>query len=118
MTDDWVARLLAAIEAEEGAAHGPEHRRGHTDDCDWWGDMPGYCTCDSKDRVLRRCVAGRALFADICALSGKHRSGCASQWTRRCDCGLIAHLDKMLTHLADSYGVAPATEPADRREAP
>jgi hypothetical protein len=36
-------------------------RVGHKSSCDWWGDMPGYCSCDATARALADVAAKRAV---------------------------------------------------------
>lgn len=61
--------LLARIaEDAERADFNPDtepwmsYRVGHSDHCDYPGDMPGYCTCRARDRALADCEAKRQLL--------------------------------------------------------
>lgn len=55
-----LARIDEQADAAEQAATHP-HLVGHTMSCDWWGDVPGSCTCDAAARVLADCAARRAI---------------------------------------------------------
>ena len=48
-------RVAAALSQRE------PHRVGHRSACDWWGDMPGYCTCDATARAIAECEAKRRI---------------------------------------------------------
>ena len=150
-TDDLVPRILAAIEETERLAsatiatvnpakgrwvvageYGTEVRdsRGHLVVKHSWLNEIAHIIHNDPFSALRRCVAERALIADV--MSWEH-AACASQArlvvatpgvgvtsepsTLPCDCGRDARVHAVLSRLADSYGVAPATEPADQQGA-
>lgn len=62
---DVVEFLRARLGEDDGPPTGPEHRYGHTDACDWWGDNPGYCTCNGRRRAWREVEAKRAILKEI-----------------------------------------------------
>ena len=58
--------LLARLSDDEHFAHLADtgslwHRVGHRDACDWWGDMPGSCTCGAVGRALAEVEAKRRI---------------------------------------------------------
>ncbi len=112
-SDDLVPRILAAIEATEQDARA---------DIDHFDDVPQpedprdrYIVNLAKD-TLRRCLADRRRL---------ERHWVTPDTWGNPTCGYDRDGDETtpfpcpdVLDVADSYGVAPATEPADRLEAP
>lgn len=134
MADDWVARLLAAVEATEWGATDRHHldcRLAHdTHTVAYAGQAE--CSCGEPEAVRRRCAADRRRLERHTPIPNHGRfsddwaSGCPNPGD--CDCGerpkvCGACRDQVgdpleapcpdLLDLADSYGVAPAKETAD-----